>query len=155
VRYRKVNGDLDMGTVAPISNVVEHTTPRSSVYLVSLAASIVPIFLACLSSLSCQQRYYVDSHWGGVVVFSSILIYSFGKRPRVSANNIEIATRFSNRELLPSGLPGDFRPTVVFALCCLMHRAWHWVTAVGGTPTRCLAAGLSVWRCAVREIACG
>jgi hypothetical protein len=79
-----------MGTVAAASNESERIKLRSSVYLVALAASIVPIFLACVSSLSCQQRYYAESHWGGVVVLSSILIYSFGKLPRTTSADIPI-----------------------------------------------------------------
>ena len=50
-------------------------------------ASLVPIFLAGMSMLSCQQRYYMESQWGGLVVLSSILIYSFklGEQGRAGA----------------------------------------------------------------------
>jgi len=85
-----------MDTVRVVSNAalelhaIEPTKPRNSIYLVSIAASILPIFLACLSTLSCQQRHYIESKWGGVVVLSSILIYSFEKFPQTSADILRL-----------------------------------------------------------------
>jgi len=74
-----------MNTVAVVSEALELNANKragriSSIWLTLIAASIVPIFLACVSTLSCQQRHYIESTWGGIAVFASILIYSLGKR---------------------------------------------------------------------------
>lgn len=84
-----------MDTVAVVSNppFEQHAIQRG----LFIAASIVPTFLACLSTVSCQQRHYIESHWGGLIILCGFLIYEFGKLPRASANSTEIANRLSNR----------------------------------------------------------
>ncbi len=70
------------------SYAIDLVKTSGSVYLTPIAASLVPVFLASLSMLSCQQRHYIESKWGGLVVLSSILIYSFGRLPQTTSADI-------------------------------------------------------------------
>jgi hypothetical protein len=94
-------GDLAMGAAAVVQNVeaesraIELDESRRPAYLTLMAASLVPIFLAGLSTFSCQQRHYIESKWGGLVVLSSIVIYSFGKR---SARTLTVRSAATDRE---------------------------------------------------------
>jgi len=86
-----------MDTVAVVSEALEVNANKragriSSIWLTLIAASIVPIFLACVSTLSCQQRHYIESMWGGIAVFASILIYSLGKRHAHSPETPAVST---------------------------------------------------------------
>lgn len=86
-----------MNTVAVVSEALELNASRpagriSSIWLTLIAASVVPIFLACVLALSCQQRHYIESTWGGIAVFASILIYSLGKRHAHSPETPAVST---------------------------------------------------------------
>jgi hypothetical protein len=77
------------------SRAIDPIKSRRPVYLPLIAANLAPIFLAGLSMLSCQQRHYIESTWGGLVVFSSILIYSLAK---VSARTLTVRSAATTRE---------------------------------------------------------
>jgi hypothetical protein len=77
------------------SRAIDPIKSRRPIYLPLIAVSLVPTFLAGLSAFSCQQRYYIESKWGGLVVLSSILIYSFGRR---SARTLTVHSAAADRE---------------------------------------------------------
>jgi hypothetical protein len=90
-----------MNIVAMIQNAEaeSHTSDlvksRRPVYLTLIATSLMPIFLAGLSTISCQQRHYIEYKWGGLVVLSSIFIYSIGKR---GARKLPVSPVATDRE---------------------------------------------------------
>lgn len=87
------------------SRAIELGKSRRPVYLTLTAASLVPIFLVGLSMFSCQQRHYIESKWGGLVVLSSILIYSFGK---CNTRPLTVRSAATDRERQ------SLRPTIIF-----------------------------------------
>lgn len=62
------------------SSTIEKVNRRAPVYLSLAAASLPLLFLAGLSVLSCQERHSIESEFGGLIVLSSILMYSIAKR---------------------------------------------------------------------------
>jgi hypothetical protein len=70
------------------AETVRQSGSRISLALLLVAVSMPPIFIALIATMECQQRHYVASNWGGIVVLSSIFIYSFGKLPRMTSAEI-------------------------------------------------------------------
>jgi hypothetical protein len=114
------------------SRAIELDESRRPVYLTLIAASLVPLFLAGLSMFSCQQRHYIESRWGGLVVLSSILIYSF-RSPRA----LTVHTAATDRE---RPIPATKKTSALLlrprrwrsAVVDLAGRGWGHVGGLGG-----------------------
>ena len=70
------------------AETVRQSGSRISLALLLVAVSMPPIFIALIATMGCQQRHDVASNFGGIVVLSSIFIYSFGKLPRTTSAEI-------------------------------------------------------------------